>query len=130
MPGKIGVEDFSEELGIKIDQAIKVTEDVEAGVYTYVHPNDSLTRHVTDLEKSTWNEKADKTVASSSADGLMSSSDKTKLDNIESNANNYVHPQTHSASMISIIDTSNLFTATDVEGALKELAEQINKLKS
>lgn len=31
-------------------------------------------------------------VASSSADGLMSSEDKIKLDNIEENANNYTHP--------------------------------------
>ena len=31
-------------------------------------------------------------VATSSANGLMSSSDKSKLDNIENNANNYTHP--------------------------------------
>lgn len=36
--------------------------------------------------------KADKTVASTSANGLMSSTDKQKLDSIETNANHYVLP--------------------------------------
>ena len=53
---------------------------------------DSTHRFVSDAEKSTWNAKADTSVATSSNNGLMSSSDKTKLDGIESNANNYVHP--------------------------------------
>ena len=38
--------------------------------------------------------KADKTVASTSVNGLMSSTDKTKLNGIATNANNYVHPTT------------------------------------
>ena len=36
--------------------------------------------------------KADKTVASTSANGLMSSTDKQKLDSVETNANHYVLP--------------------------------------
>lgn len=36
--------------------------------------------------------KADKTVASTSANGLMSKEDKTKLNGIATGANNYVHP--------------------------------------
>ena len=40
------------------------------------------------------NNKASKDVASTSANGLMSSSDKTKLNGIATNANNYVHPTT------------------------------------
>lgn len=36
--------------------------------------------------------KADKTVVSTSANGLMSSTDKQKLDSIEENANNYILP--------------------------------------
>ena len=39
--------------------------------------------------------------ATSSAAGLMSSTDKSKLDSIANYANNYVHPSTHPASMIS-----------------------------
>ena len=38
--------------------------------------------------------------ATSSKAGLMSTEDKTKLDGIEANANNYTHPENHPASMI------------------------------
>ena len=38
--------------------------------------------------------------ATASAAGLMSSTDKSKLDSIAANANNYTHPSTHPASMI------------------------------
>lgn len=38
--------------------------------------------------------------ATTSAAGLMSSTDKSKLDSIAANANNYVHPASHPASMI------------------------------
>ena len=49
-------------------------------------------RFVTDSEKSTWNAKASTAVVTTSANGLMSSSDKTKLNGIANNANNYSHP--------------------------------------
>lgn len=39
-------------------------------------------------------------VATTSANGLMSASDKTKLDGIATGANKYVHPSKHDASMI------------------------------
>ena len=58
----------------------------------YVHPNDTNTRHVTDAEKAKWNAKAENTVATVIANGLMSATDKKKLDGIEEGANNYVHP--------------------------------------
>lgn len=119
--GKIGIEDLGQELKNKINKTIDISERAENGDFTYVHPNNSQTRHVTDLEKATWNDKADKIIATSSEDGLMSSDDKKKLNGIAVNANNYSHPGTHPASMISIADTSNLFAATDVEGALKEV---------
>ena len=38
--------------------------------------------------------------ATTSVAGLMSSSDKSKLDSIAANANNYIHPASHPASMI------------------------------
>lgn len=128
--GKIGIEDLGQELKNKINKTIDIADGVENGDFTYVHPNDSQTRHVTDLEKATWNDKADKKVATSSEHGLMSNDDKIKLDGIAVNANNYSHPGTHPASMISIADTSNLFTATDVEGALKEVFTNANNGKS
>lgn len=61
----------------------------------YTHPanhspsiitQDSTNRFVTDAEKSTWNGKAETSIATTSANGLMSAIDKTKIDTVESNA--------------------------------------------
>lgn len=57
-------------------------------------------RFVTDAEKSSWNAKASTAVATTSVNGLMSSADKTKLNGIAAGANNYTHPSSHPASMI------------------------------
>lgn len=43
--------------------------------------------------------------ATTSQDGFMSASDKTKLNGIAVNANNYSHPSTHAASMITGLST-------------------------
>lgn len=63
----------------------------------------------------TWATPANTTynVATPSANGLMSSADKSKLDGVAANANNYVHPSTHAASMITQ-DGTHRFT-TDAE---------------
>lgn len=45
--------------------------------------------------------------------GFMSSSDKSKLDGIETNANNYVHPATHSIGIIEESSTKKIMTATE-----------------
>ena len=42
--------------------------------------------------------------------GFMSSTDKTKLDNVEANANNYEHPATHSLDIITETDTKKIMT--------------------
>lgn len=56
---------------------------------------------------------ADKTVATTTVAGLMAAADKTKLNGVATNANNYVHPTTHPASIITQ-DTNNQFvTAAD-----------------
>ena len=64
---------------------------VAAGANNYQHPathpasvivQDSTHRFVTDSEKTTWNGKASTTVATQSANGLMSAADKKKLDGI------------------------------------------------
>ena len=64
---------------------------VAAGANNYQHPathpasvivQDSTHRFVTDTEKTTWNGKASTTVATQSANGLMSAADKKKLDGI------------------------------------------------
>ena len=95
---------------------------IATGANNYVHPTthpptiiaqDASNRFVTDTEKSTWNSKASSAVATTSANGLMSSTDKIKLDGIDANANAYTHPATHAATMI-VEDTSHKFV-TDTQ---------------
>jgi len=95
---------------------------IEESANNYSHPGSHAAsmitestskRFVSDTEKSNWNAKAETDVATSGADGLMSSSDKSKLDGVEANANDYSHPGTHPATMITE-DSSHRF-ATDAE---------------
>ena len=51
--------------------------------------------------------------ATTSAAGLMSAADKTKLDGIATGANNYVHPTTHPASMITETTTKRFVSDTE-----------------
>ena len=74
---------------------------------------DATHRLVTDTQIAGWDNKAEKTPATTSADGLMSKADKSKLDGVAANANNYVHPSTHAATMITH-DASHRFV-TDAE---------------
>lgn len=52
-------------------------------------------------------------LVNASANSLMSASDKTKLNGIANNANNYTHPSTHGTNMITQ-DSSHRFV-TDSE---------------
>jgi adenosyl cobinamide kinase/adenosyl cobinamide phosphate guanylyltransferase len=70
-------------------------DGVATNANNYVHPvthppsiiaQDTNNRFVTDSEKTTWNNKASTDVATTSSNGLMSSTDKTKLNGIESGA--------------------------------------------
>lgn len=61
---------------------------------------DSTHRFVTDVEKNMWTAKADNAVATAYRNGLLAAADKAKLDSIDANANYYVHPDTHEATMI------------------------------
>ena len=70
-------------------------DGIASSANNYTHPSkhaasmitqDSTHRFVTDTEKSTWNAKASTSVATTSANGLMSSSDKTKLNGIAEGA--------------------------------------------
>lgn len=49
-------------------------------------------------------------LATEDLDGKMSSSDKCKLDNIEDNANNYIHPATHSIEILTETPTKRIMT--------------------
>ena len=90
---------MSKEDKIKLD-------NVAEGANNYVHPDDANTRHVTDAQIAGWDAKAPNTVVSTSANGLMSKEDKTKLDTVEEGANKYVHP-----------DDENTRHVTDAEKA-------------
>ncbi|MGE8207691.1 hypothetical protein ACQKP0_24790, partial [Heyndrickxia sp. NPDC080065] len=79
----------------------KKLDGIETGANKYVHPSshpatmiteDSNHRFVTDTEKANWNGKAGTSVATQTANGLMSKEDKTKLDGVETGANKYTHP--------------------------------------
>ncbi|ETT45207.1 hypothetical protein C162_21763 [Paenibacillus sp. FSL R7-269] len=91
----------------------------------YTHPSthppgiivqDASNRFVTDAEKSTWNAKASTTVATTGAAGLMSAGDKSKLDGVATNANNYTHPSTHPPGII-VQDASNRFVSDSEKAA-------------
>lgn len=97
-------------------------DSVETGANNYTHPSshpatmiteDASHRFVTDSEKSTWNAKATTSVATTSSNGLMLSADKAKLDGIEDGANNYIHPSSHPATMITEDSTHRFVTDTE-----------------
>lgn len=52
-------------------------------------------------------------IFSASEAANFAAGDKNKLDGIESNANNYIHPETHSADIIVDGTTNKAYTATD-----------------
>ena len=101
----------------------KKLDSIEENANNYVHPDTPDIRHVTDSEKDAWNAKAEKTVVTEDNNGLMSSSDKVKLNTIDYNANNYIHPETHPATMI--VEDKNHRFVTDAE---KEKWGRINDI--
>lgn len=93
----------------------KKLDSIAYNANNYVHPNNEGIRHVTDAEKDYWNSKADKRLVTNSENGLMAAVDKVKLDGIEPNANNYVHP-----------DGPNFRHVTDEQIKLWDSKSQIN----
>ena len=97
--------------------------NISAGANLYTHPathpasiivEDASHRFVTDTEKSTWNSKASTAVATTTANGLMTSAMVTKLNGIAAGANAYTHPTTHPASMITPDATRRFVTDTQI----------------
>lgn len=105
----------------------KKLDGVAAGANNYVHPTTAGNKHIPAGGSSgqflkwsadgtaVWAADNNTTygLATQSANGLMSAPDKKKLDGIATGANNYVHPSTHPASMITQ-DATHRF-ATDTE---------------
>ena len=73
------------------------------GTFSVSQPVSDATGHVTEVNSRTIT--IPKTEATTSAAGLMSASDKTKLDGIDEGANAYTHPTSHPASMITGLST-------------------------
>jgi hypothetical protein len=84
-------------------------DNIEPNANNYTHPTshpasmieqDNLHRMVTDAQISIWDAKASIALATTETDGLISKELIKKLNSIASEANNYVHPASHSAIMI------------------------------
>lgn len=78
----------------------KKLDNMEENANNYIHPDNIDTRHVSDTQIEYWNDKADNVLATIFTNGLMSKEDKEKINSIEENANNYIHPETHEPSII------------------------------
>ena len=138
-------------------------DGVAANANNYSHPSShpasmitesTSQRFVSDSEKSTWNAKQNALtagtnvsisgntisavnttygVATTSANGLMASADKTKLNGIATGANNYTHPSTHPYSMITGAPTSlpaNGGSATSAKHLLGDDTRSVNSAPS
>ena len=90
-----------------VDEKLALKSDV------HTHPYKS------DTYVPAWSEVTGKpTNATQSTNGFMSSLDKIKLDSIQNNANNYIHPNTHNANMILFEDGETFQNKLD-KGTLK-----------
>ena len=86
----------------------------------YQITQDSTHRFVTDTEKTTWNGKASTSVATTSANGLMSSSDKTKLNGIATGANKYTLPTATDSTLGGVKIGSNITVSSGAISIDKE----------
>lgn len=101
--------------GLLSAEMYKKLAGIEYYANYYIHPDNVNCRHVTDLQIKKWDAKAEKTIATIFQNGLMSSSDKDKLDTMERYANYYVHPDFHSADMIEETDQRRFVTTEQIE---------------
>lgn len=128
LKGEIGMVAGSSPLKFKVGDGTKKWSELYWGNVTSLAHLDDDTEHrlVTDEQIYGWSDKAEKTVATTTADGLMSAADKAKLNGVAAGANNYVHPGSHPATMITQ-DTTHRF-ATDTEKAKWNLEYTIEKV--
>ena len=80
------VEDFQRQVydGLDSDSttfALSARQGKVLNTNLTTHINDNI-KHITAQERTTWNAKADNTVATQTSNGLMSSTDKINLDNL------------------------------------------------
>ena len=85
------------------------------------HVGDS-TAHVTAAERTTWNAKASTATATTSTNGLMSASDKSKLDGIADNANAYELPAA-TTSTLGGVKADGMTILVDADGTIHGAGE-------
>ena len=74
--------------------------------YSKRHKTDE-TIHISAKEREDWNEKAEKSTATQTENGLLSAEDKEKLDGIAAGANKYTHPATDGNKHVPATGTTN-----------------------
>ena len=99
--------------GLMTSDDKKKLDTIEENANNYIHPDDVDTRHVSDAQIDFWDNKAENTLVSNVSNGLMTSDDKKKLDTIEENANNYIHPEKHDPSIIKQDKDNRFVSDTD-----------------
>ncbi len=107
-----------------------LTNDGSDGTDTYVESEDLSAVATSNSYNDLDNKPSD---ATTSASGFMSASDKTKLNGIATNANNYSHPSTHESSMITDSNTySNIGinTASTLDNILSNIDNKLGALAS
>lgn len=127
LKGEIGFVAGTNPVKFKVGDGVTIWPDLPWGNVTTLAQLAADTTHrlVTDAQIAGWNAKAEKTPATTAADGLMSAGDKSKLNSIALGANNYVHPANHPATMITE-DATHRFT-TDAEKAKWNLEYTIER---
>ncbi len=115
--------------------ALGIPEQDTVYIHPSEHPASMITesatrRFVSDTEKSTWNtvtDKVDKVSGKQLSTEDYTTAEKTKLSGIASGANNYTHPTSHPASMVTVTDSGNHYNSSNVEDALAEIKTYVNE---
>ena len=130
--------------GIMTSEDKSKLDSIEEGANNYIHPDDENTRHVTDEqieswnsmsdhttntvihitaeERNIWNAKATGSLATQTSDGLMSKSDKIKLDSIITGAKPYEVATTTTDGLMSAEDKTKL---AQLESKIAELEQKL-----
>lgn len=116
-----GLDSSSSELALTANQGRLLNNKIN-------NHTSNTTVHITSDERDTWNAKASTAVATQTENGLMSKSDKVKLDSIVSGANKYTHPDTHPATMI-VQDTTHRFVSDTQINDWTALIQEVSTLK-
>jgi hypothetical protein len=98
----------------KLDASIYTANDILNKLLTVDGATSNLDADTLDGYHSTY--FATTSIATGLLDGLMSSTDKGKLDGIDVNANYYVHPLNHPATIITTDTTHRFVTDTEISG--------------